>query len=207
MEDSNHATAMAKWNLQGCPKFEKFTFENFKKFWNHNGKDIHGRMRVNLLPTDLDEFESCHNWVQWVFPTMEESRFNNLAPVLEENDVKELDCKMVIRHLELVMPFFGWNVSRGGSFSLTDNAESMTANWLTPGNHNHLRLTRIMKSLRYFGHQKYAQNLFTEILCPVYESYNSVGAKFKELGIAVPVDYETYTYWYEGAFGHKPILP
>jgi hypothetical protein len=34
------------------------------------------------------------------------------------------------------------------------------ANWLSPGNHNHLRITRILRSLRLLGLNEHAQAFF-----------------------------------------------
>ena len=41
--------------------------------------------------------------------------------------------------------------------------------WLTPGNHNHLRITRIIKCLRLLGLEAEAQ-AFYEYLAGIYET-------------------------------------
>jgi Opioid growth factor receptor (OGFr) conserved region len=65
--------------------------------------------------------------------------------------------------------------------------EERSRNWLRPGNHNHLRLTRILKSLSILGLKDYAHALF--------EALNAV---FSEESGAITVT--TMRYWKRAMF-------
>lgn len=59
-------------------------------------------------------------------------------------------------------------------------------NWIERGNHNYLRLTRIITSLRVLGGENYAQALF-KCLSQIYlEEKENIGS-------------ETYDYWKKAA--------
>jgi hypothetical protein len=60
--------------------------------------------------------------------------------------------------------------------------------WLSPGNHNHLRLTRMMESLSALGLREEARALRRCLLTDVYGGPGR--------GLVTP---ETYTYWLAGA--------
>jgi hypothetical protein len=72
------------------------------------------------------------------------------------------------------------SVTRASSF--TERAE----NWVTPSNHNHLRITRILKSLRLLGLEAEAAAFF-ECLADIHHGE----AQKAEPGISA----ETLTFW------------
>ena len=47
------------------------------------------------------------------------------------------------------------------------------ANWLTPGNHNFLRITRILKSLTILGHEDMAR-AFLECLSTIFDDHRGI---------------------------------
>ena len=65
---------------------------------------------------------------------------------------------------------------------LAENFAVRSSNWLTPGNHNHLRLTRILRSLRLLGLEPEAQALF-RVLSQLYESHPG------------RITFKTYEFW------------
>jgi hypothetical protein len=65
---------------------------------------------------------------------------------------------------------------------LAKNFAVRSSNWLTPGNHNHLRLTRILRSLRLLGLESEAQALF-RALSQLYESHPG------------RITFRTYEFW------------
>jgi hypothetical protein len=96
-----------------------------------------------------------HDYIQWLFPLPDPSRFNLLAPRLTTadtaifRDAPDLHDR-VLRSFDLMIDFLGLlrtahECRRGPAFA----ARSET--WLSPANHNHLRLTRILLFLGHAG--------------------------------------------------------
>lgn len=123
-------------------------------FYQGTGLDAAGRSINVIWAWDHRRLEMAHDFIQWLFPTPELSRFNPAAPLLSPEDIKafrtspDLEAR-ALRSLDLMLAFYGLKragaaISRGPDF-----AEK--AHWLEPLNHNHLRLTRIMTFLRLVG--------------------------------------------------------
>jgi Opioid growth factor receptor (OGFr) conserved region len=65
---------------------------------------------------------------------------------------------------------------------LAQNFAARSSDWLTPGNHHHLRLTRILRSLRLLGLESESQALF-RALSQLYESHQG------------RITFKTYEFW------------
>ena len=61
-------------------------------------------------------------------------------------------------------------------FTRSVNFKQRFANWGNPGNHNHLRLTRIMRSLRIFGLYELSERLYSTLLVCVKQHPTMVHA-------------------------------
>ena len=125
--------------------YEWYTGDRKVTFTDANGKKI--PLNFNeLLAQDDSFFEGSHDYIQWLFPTMEKSRFNTKAPVInDETQVSVLiDADRMhaaaVRFLEF----------------LTNTKE----NWTREGNHNELRITRIIKSLIMVGKIELAKEFY-----------------------------------------------
>ena len=129
------------------------------KFYNHSGTDNHGRTLKDIWAWSDDDLESVHDYIQWLFPLKEKSRYNVRAPLLTDADIGKID-KDSVRHSFLVMCDFYGIEYRGVTVSKHPMTWShKSQNWFTPGNHNFLRLTRIIKSLMLFGLKSEANTL------------------------------------------------
>lgn len=118
-----------------------------------NGKsDPMGRTYASMMYFTEERMEECHDWVQWMFPTAESSAFASVYPVLTAEDVAKLQASPVAR-LRLIAA-----VDKFKDFMGIGNVpdESKWKNWCTPGNHNLLRVTRIIRALRLFGEENVA---------------------------------------------------
>ena len=100
------------------------------------GTDAAGRTVFDVVALDDRSVERTHDFIQWLFPLAEPSGANRRAPVLSAADVEAVQaCGM-------------------SQIALAAATDRMTAfyqfntHWLVPYNHNHLRITRIIKSLR-----------------------------------------------------------
>jgi len=112
-----------------------------------------------LAMTDA-ELESCHDFIQWVFPLTEPSRFNLNAPLLTERDITEFKTRPSIglsadAAFLKMMEFYG--LGYGNRLTVNPNK---WPNWITLENHNFLRLTRILKFMMLIGRVTDAYVLF-----------------------------------------------
>lgn len=95
----------------------------------------------NITPDDLvnhwtnTQLERSHNWVQWAFPLPDASRYQPDSPTLGTRDMNQIRVSSVAQaNLDALM----WR---------TIDFYDQWHGWLTPYDHNHLRITRIIKSL------------------------------------------------------------
>lgn len=112
-------------------------------FLEGEGADSRGRTVFDVLAMDNDALERTHDYIQWLFPLDEPSMAVPDAPVLTPEDVR------AIRESPLAPCALA---------AATDRMEIFfrrTAEWLRPHDHNHLRITRIIRSLRLLrGHEE-----------------------------------------------------
>ena len=120
------------------------------------GADDAGRTLAGILAWDDDRLEAVHDYIQWVFPTRQPSGFNPFAPLITEVTVRTFEHDATLRDrlrqaLDRMLAFYGlaWSGSRIAIDDSRFPARSRV--WLRPGNHNHLRLTRILESLATLG--------------------------------------------------------
>ena len=139
------------------------------------GTDHAGRTVDQIASWSHAKLEETHDYIQWVFPTMAPSQFNPHAPVLTEAEVVEgAGDERVVRNLRrmavVMAKFYGLErtCSAGGPYY--DLIEDRQPWWMRAGNHNFLRITRILSSLRLFGLTEEAEALLDvlEALAPKF---------------------------------------
>ncbi|TAK99027.1 MAG: hypothetical protein EPO08_17485 [Rhodospirillaceae bacterium] len=123
------------------------------RFYRGEAPDAAGRHIADIWAWDHRRLEMAHDYIQWLFPASEPSRFNPVAPLLTAADAAALrrnpDLRArLIRSFDLMLNFYGLAregdiIRRGPTFP------ARSATWLTPTNHNYLRLTRILLCLRH----------------------------------------------------------
>lgn len=100
------------------------------------GTDGAGRTVFDVVAMDDRAIERTHDFIQWLFPLAELSGANRRAPVLSSADVEEVQaCGMC-------------QVALAAATDRMSAFYSRNTHWLVPHDHNHLRITRIIKSLR-----------------------------------------------------------
>jgi len=140
-------------------------------FFSGCGADHMGRGLAEILAWEDRELEDVHDYIQWLFPLFTRSAFNAGAPLLTES-VREEFTEGANRDLlrgglrrafERMLRFYGMTLETSScakddgaaaaefSISRASNWSKASSNWLHPGNHNHLRITRILRSLRALG--------------------------------------------------------
>lgn len=115
--------------------------------------DDSGRTLDQILSWTDDRLESIHDYVQWLFPLRQPSPINPFAPTVTSDTVRafEKDGRLrdgLRRAYDRMLAFYGLRRLDGGRVGIDDSRFAARADvWLHPGNHNHLRLTRIIESL------------------------------------------------------------
>jgi hypothetical protein len=154
-----------------------------------------------------NDWEGIHDFIQWVFPLKEPSMFNSDAPLLTDEDIAifkaddELKQAMIasfhrfLKFLGLRAAYVGgkWVMdlivpgnSFTGEFFTKEEVENKVKVWQRP-NHNWLRITRCLHSLRLLGLEGVAVGFF-EALCKIYDSNTGVTP-------------DTFQYWQDAAQG------
>jgi hypothetical protein len=104
-------------------------------FLTGEGRDHRGRSLEDVLAFDDSLLERNHDHIQWLFPLPEASRFNLDAPVLTPAALAELAASAAAKG----------NLRRARDRMLAFYRSN--DHWLTAFDHNHLRITRIIRCL------------------------------------------------------------
>ena len=133
------------------------------------GRDDRGRTLDVILAWDDDRLEAVHDYIQWLFPTIAPSGVNPYAPLITADTIAAFRRAGELRErlrtaLDRMLVFYGLrhqSTAEGKPLITVDPARfrARAGTWLTPGNHNHLRLTRIMQSLHTLGLEEDARAL------------------------------------------------
>ncbi len=98
--------------------------------------DHRGRTLSMLWKQTDDDAENTHDYIQWMFPLDESSKAVNVAPVLNDFDIDQIrENQLAIENLKKSARRFLGFLERND-------------HWITNYDHNHLRITRTIKSLR-----------------------------------------------------------
>jgi hypothetical protein len=146
---------------------------NIISFFEMRCPDSEGRMLDEILDKSDDWFEFCHDYIQWLFPLKEPSQFNPDAPLLTQEDIDYFRspdaanaASNYIESIERMFAFFGLNCANvPGRLKLeeADNFEARKHTWAEDFNHNHLRITRMISSMKLLGFGNYAQAFYDYI--------------------------------------------
>jgi hypothetical protein len=157
------------------------------------GEDDQGRTFDEILGWDDARLELVHDYIQWIFPLPERSGANPWAPVLDPATIAEIRGSAVmqgrLRAAFLRMSAFYGFALEGDRAIEGPRFGAASRNWLHAGNHNHLRLTRMLRSLRVLGLEHEAEMLW-EALRALYE---------RESGSGRRITAETDAFWRQAA--------
>lgn len=156
---------------------------------NIQAKDRRGRTSSSILAWSDDELEYHHDYIQLLFPLPEGSPFNPSAPVIDEATFNAFRSRLELQtqlrvSLQRMLHFYGFQfaseTANGGdsqTLQVVDgsNYPEASRNWVRRFNHNHLRITRILRSLRVLGLENEALEFFKALKC-VYEG-GKIGQK------------------------------
>lgn len=116
------------------------------------GTDGRGRTIEAVLGFTNLQLEQVHDYVQWLFPLDEPSRFNPDAPLLDESTIEAIRCDGIAlanfrRGLERMLRFY-----------------ETSDHWAQAYDHNLLRISRILRSTRLLLGAEEARTLHARFL-------------------------------------------
>jgi opioid growth factor receptor-like protein len=125
------------------------------EFYRHSKPDFEGRMLSEYWEWNDQTLESVHDFIQWMFPLDEPSAFNPDAPLLTAEDrvafAKDPRLQNAVwQSLQCFLAFLGLEITPDGSVGRRSNFNQRLSIWRSL-NHNWLRITRVLKSLRLLG--------------------------------------------------------
>ena len=146
-------------------------------FYRGEGGDHRGRSLNDIHEFDFYELEIHHDYIQWLFPLVEPSGANPSAPLLSEQDIATFRAdeglrRSLVHSFELMLQFYGLDLLDREPVQVVRSIgfDGRSADWLTHGNHNFLRISRIVRSLALLGCHRYAA-AFLECLETIYAEH------------------------------------
>ena len=121
------------------------------RFLEGRGTDGFGRRVEEILSFDDGDLERNHDFIQWLFPLPERSQAQPQPPILTAEEIAAIRGNSVARaNLDRVVSMMA------GFYRRNDH-------WLRPHDHNHLRITRIIRSLALLHSREAAERLLSMI--------------------------------------------
>lgn len=134
-------------------------------FLEGEGPDARGRGLFEVLAFNDVALEQTHDFIQWLFPLTEPSAAMPDAPVLGPEEVQAIRDS---------------GMAQCAMAAATDRMDSFyraTHDWLMPNDHNHQRITRIIRSLRLLRDDEHADAFRAAILARVDETRAPISAR------------------------------
>lgn len=123
-------------------------------FYQGTANDSEGRSLADYWSFSDGQMESRHDFIQWMFPLEEPSQFNPDAPILTRADREAFQGDPALRAnlLKSFDRFLGFlGLTREGD-RVVPAPDFEAKRWrLNEPNHNWLRITRVLASLRLLG--------------------------------------------------------
>ena len=124
---------------------------NYTAFFEGREPDDKNRMITDFLRYSMGHLELSHDYIQRIFPLQEQSRFSD-APLITDAEIEAIKTSEVaqgnIRAIYRKMLWF-WKIDDASLHKWGFSAPVRL--WNKPNNHNCLRMTRVLKSLRLLG--------------------------------------------------------
>lgn len=146
------------------------------------GANSKGIYLKDIWKWNIEKLEKEHDYIQWMFPVYRRSRFNIFAPTLKKSTIEQFRNnekikENMIKSLDVMLKFYGFELVQYGDIidiSTDDNFKDRERQWITERNHNFLRLTRMLKSLKILGLEDYSK----ELLSTLERIYNYAGNEY-----------------------------
>jgi hypothetical protein len=157
------------------------------EFYAGRAPDSRGRRIEDIWAMSFEELEYTHDYIQWLFPLRERSAYQPEAPILDAEAIAAFDSPdlqaRLVRSARVMADFYGFLMTHGDASWRLEPGPRFNERrvvWLNPGNHNFLRLTRIMRSLATLGLATLSQ-AWLDALTEVYAEHSAtIGANTME---------------------------
>lgn len=141
-------------------------------FYRQEAPDSQGRTLADIWQQSAVWLECTHDYIQWLFPLREASAFSARAPQLTPADIEAFRTESLLRQnlgrsLQLMLNFYGLEATQteaGQCIQPKAYWDPDLAHWFHVNDHNHLRLTRILRSCALLGLRQEAKALQTCLL-------------------------------------------
>ncbi len=160
-------------------------------FTRGESPDAEGRMISEVWAFSDRELESVHDFIQWLFPLREPSRFNADAPLVYDSDVAAFRADpalrdALLRSFDVYLAFLGLaREGEGEGVRVVPAADyDRKKSVFRQPNHNWLRITRVLASTRMLGLENESRAFFA----------------FLET-LRDTIDPTTFRYWQQAATG------
>jgi hypothetical protein len=164
-------------------------------FYAGTGLDDEGRGLREIQAWPDERLEQTHDYIQWLFPLAERSSFNIGAPILDKETIHAFRSSPELREnlrasFVRMLRFYGFALAeqRPPRVVTAPAFPDRARVWLSWGNHNHLRITRILKSMTILGLEQEAE----AFLAALEDLYSKVTASQQPL-----ISAETMVFWRE----------
>nr|WP_290955735.1 opioid growth factor receptor-related protein [Halomonas sp.] len=120
-------------------------------FYRGEGHDHKGRLLKDIWALSPFWLEHTHDYIQWLFPIPEAGHFNAFAPLLTTDVQAAFEREEPLRRhqqrsLDVMLNFLGLT-RESNAITAQPTLSLQTHIWLKAGGHNHLRITRMIRSL------------------------------------------------------------
>ena len=124
---------------------------NLVNFLNGTGPDHQGRYLQDIWDFDDKTIEQTHDFIQWIFPLTEKSMSVPGVPTLSAEDIEAIRTSEAARS----------NLERSANWYL--GFLQRNDHWIKAYDHNHLRITRAIKSLRLLVSKEIAKAFLNSV--------------------------------------------
>ncbi|MEE4244726.1 MAG: opioid growth factor receptor-related protein [Kangiellaceae bacterium] len=167
-------------------------------FYLHKATDHKQRLLADIWMMTYDELEKNHDFIQWLFPLIEPSPVNPDAPTLTDDVItagrdNQLILNNVLASFDTIAAFWGFCRDDNNSITRTDYFGARSKSWLTHHNHNHLRITRVLKHLSLIGFDQLSINTCSFLIMEL----NNAGLNIAEIS--------AINYWLEATESNDDI--
>jgi Opioid growth factor receptor (OGFr) conserved region len=159
-------------------------------FYRGREPDDRRRYLRDVQRQSLEDLETVHDYIQWMFPLPERSSANPGAPILALRDIEEFRGSEELRHallesFSVMLGFYGLEMKEVDRILRVRSTAAFSARrevWLRRYNHNFLRISRILRCLALLGCRLQALALF-EFLRELYRQEPEI------------IGGDTFSYW------------
>ena len=130
-------------------------------------RDYEGRYLRDIWSFDDTKIENIHNFIQWIFPLDRISKYVPSSPVLIDEEILEIKQSSVAKENLIFSKQWFYNFLK------------RTSQWELEKNHNHARISRMIKSLKLLHSEDAAKKCLDEVLhLAKSRSFNAEGVLY-----------------------------